>query len=391
MFKNYDVAISFVGQGWMQGNVIGFGVLSPSETDRANDDDFRFGHLGYDLKAQTCGLKNRFTSEDGFSVRDFFTPKIVLELRMNEWWIGYQDESHLNEFIAHLHSREAGTKNSAVELTATTDRNTYEQKCNSLLRHIKRGDIYEINYCIDFVGRSENFDPAVAFGQLNDLADAPMSVLYKNGDSWLMCASPERYISRKGNKLISQPIKGTIRRGTTEAEDEQLRLQLQNDPKERSENVMIVDLVRNDLSRIANKGSVKVSELFGVYPFKTVHQMISTVEAHIGSDVTLNEIVNATFPMGSMTGAPKISAMKLAEQHEEMSRGIYSGSVGCVLPNGDFDFNVVIRSIAWNASTGHVSAKAGSAITANSVPEKEYEECLLKAKAMMQALNPASL
>jgi len=388
LFKNYNIALSFAGDGWAHGNLIGLGSIEEFSGFVEQKDDYIFGHVGYDFKSKTSPVENHYLAQDGFNDCHFFVPRLILESRNEEWWIGYFEEEDYAEFIRLFNPDMHNASNGTIELNAVTNWKTYQQNCDSLLRHIHRGDIYEINYCLDFVGESNSIDPVSVFERLNEIADAPMSVLYKNGGSWLICASPERYISRSANTVISQPIKGTIRRGATEAEDVLLQKKLQSDPKECSENVMIVDLVRNDLSRIAEKGSVQVTELFGTYPFKTVHQLISTVRCEVDASTSFEEIINATFPMGSMTGAPKINAMKLAEHYEEMSRGIYSGSVGCILPNGDFDFNVVIRSITWNSATGLVSAKAGGAITANSVPEKEYEECLLKARAMMHALNP---
>lgn len=397
VFCHYEVAISCAGRGWNEPSLLAFGVLASTEKyegprlERLNrlcseHRDYVFGHAGYGLRSETESIRNGHANEDGFSDLFFFVPKIVLRRHNEEWLAGWLNENDLAEFEQLLHAPPVQHEHVSNALRATTDWSVYRQQCESLLRHIHRGDIYEINYCIDFTAKNA-IDPVQVFQRLNALADAPMSAFYRNGNSWLMCASPERFIARTGNTLISQPIKGTIRRGKDEAEDEQLRRTLFNDPKERSENVMIVDLVRNDLSRIAERGSVHVPELFGIHTFKTVHQMISTVQCTVKPTITPGEILRATFPMGSMTGAPKISAMNLAETHESQSRGIYSGSVGYILPNGDFDFNVVIRSVTWNAATQHVSAKAGSAITANSVPEKEYEECLLKAKAMMSALE----
>ncbi|MGM0572458.1 MAG: chorismate-binding protein, partial [Bacteroidota bacterium] len=166
-----------------------------------------------------------------------------------------------------------------------------------------------------------------------------------------------------------------------------LRKTLAADPKERSENVMIVDLVRNDLSRTAQKDSVKVEELFGVYAFQQVHQMISTVTSRLDPGVHYLDAIKKAFPMGSMTGAPKYRAMQLIDHYEDSCRGIYSGSVGYISPEKDFDFNVVIRSIVYNQINKYLSYTAGGAITAASIPEKEYEECLLKAKAMEKALQ----
>jgi para-aminobenzoate synthetase component 1 len=207
------------------------------------------------------------------------------------------------------------------------------------------------------------------------------------GDQFLISASPERFLKKEGSRIISQPIKGTTRRGQNETEDNELKEQLKNDPKERAENVMITDLVRNDLSRFAQKGTVKVDELCGLYTVKTVHQMISTVSCQVSENVGLAKILRSTFPMGSMTGAPKVSSMQLIERYENMRRGLYSGSVGYVTPDGDFDFNVVIRSLQYNAPKKYLSAMVGGAITSGSIPEKEYEECLLKVEALRKALS----
>ncbi len=279
--------------------------------------------------------------------------------------------------------------NGKILLNAHLSKEAYIEKTLDLLRHIQRGDIYEVNFCQGFSAQTKVFNPANAYLKLIEFTDAPFGALYKHEDSWLICGSPERYISRTGDTVISQPIKGTRKRSTDPSIDEHLKEELKNDPKERSENVMIVDLVRNDLSRFALPGSVEVSELFGIYTFKTVHQMISTVSCKVSSETTNAEILHKTFPMGSMTGAPKRRAVEIAEQYETQSRGIYSGTIGMITPEGDFDFNVVIRSITWNAKTGYLSVMAGSAVTSLSDPEKEYEECMLKLEAMKHVIESA--
>jgi para-aminobenzoate synthetase component 1 len=228
------------------------------------------------------------------------------------------------------------------------------------------------------------------FEKLNKISAAPFSAFSKFGNYFLLCASPERYIQKKGNKLMSQPIKGTAKRSQNKLEDEQLKTELSNNLKEKSENVMIVDLVRNDLSQIAKRGTVKVDELQTIYSFKQVHQMISTISCELKENITFSDILRSTFPMGSMTGAPKISAMKLIEEFESTKRGLYSGAVGYISPNGDFDFNVVIRSIIYNSENMYLSFMVGSAITDKAIAEQEYEECLLKAKALFEVLESAN-
>ena len=201
-----------------------------------------------------------------------------------------------------------------------------------------------------------------------------------------MCASPERFLKKIKNTILSQPIKGTSKRGNNIKEDEEEKKALQLNEKERSENTMIVDLVRNDLSKICTEGSVMVKEYLKIYSFPQVHQMISTISGNLRENISFSEILSATFPMGSMTGAPKKRVMELIEQYEKTKRGLFSGTVGYINPGGDFDFNVVIRSILYNEENNYLSIQAGSAITFKSDPHKEYEECNIKIEAMRQAL-----
>jgi para-aminobenzoate synthetase component 1 len=168
--------------------------------------------------------------------------------------------------------------------------------------------------------------------------------------------------------------------------DEALKKELKNNPKEIAENVMIVDLVRNDLSRFPRIKSVKTIELCKLYSFDTVHQLISTIKAELKHNVSLYKVTKNLFPMGSMTGAPKISACQIIDEVENFKRGIYSGTVGFISPNNNHDFNVVIRSILFNSNNKTVSVSVGGAITIQSIPEAEFDECLLKLKAINQSI-----
>ncbi len=263
----------------------------------------------------------------------------------------------------------------------------YLQAVSHIQEDILNGEVYELNLCQEFYAEQAVLEPVALFQQLNAASPTPFAGFYKWEDHYLLCASPERFLRREGNTLLSQPIKGTIRRGNFPETDAQQRHTLLHDEKERAENLMIVDLVRNDLARVAETGTVQVPELFGLYPFRHVWQMISSVQAQARPGTDLVDALQAAFPMGSMTGAPKIRAMQLIEQYERTRRGLYSGSIGYVLPNGDFDFNVVIRSLQYRRDTGYLSFQVGSAITYDSVPEREYEECLLKAQAMLEVLG----
>jgi para-aminobenzoate synthetase component 1 len=347
------------------------------------------GYFGYDLKNELEVLTS--DNPDAVDMPDafFFEPEIWIEANNGKVCFRSNDIDLVEK------AREALTEEVVLEpkadqpivLRPLTDRNRYIESVESLQRHLHRGDIYEANYCMQYVGKAADFDPLQKFLTLQQLTEAPYSVFAKLGEHYVLCASPERFLKNEGGKLTSQPIKGTIKRSADLIIDAHLSDKLRNDPKEQSENVMIVDLVRNDLSRVAARGSVKVDELFGMYPFKTVHHMISTVTAQLDPNHSYMDAIKACFPMGSMTGAPKISAMKCIEAHEDFRRGAYSGGFGWIDPNGNFDFNVMIRTLFYNKSTSVLSFAVGSAITIKALPENEYEECLLKAKALMQALD----
>jgi para-aminobenzoate synthetase component 1 len=277
-------------------------------------------------------------------------------------------------------------KNLSIELKQRFNKDEYIRTIKKLKNHIQQGNIYEINFCHEFYSNS-SIDPINIYLKLNEISPSPFSSYYKLKDKYLMSASPERFLKKVKNKIISQPIKGTIKRGLDKKEDTYLKDKLYNDPKEKAENVMIVDLVRNDLSRTAKKGSVKVEELFGIYGFSQVFQMISTITSEVEDDANIIDIIKNAFPMGSMTGAPKVRVMQLIEEYEKTKRGLYSGSVGFITPENDFDFNVIIRSILYNQSRNYVSFTVGGAITSLADPEKEYEECMLKAEAMIKVFK----
>lgn len=357
--------------------------------------DWLFGFFTYDLKNEI----NKLSSEnfDGLSFPSihFFRPRYVIALRDTECEI-YFDSQHDNkksvdklfeEIISEKKYGASSYLEGNIEIKQRINRNEYLEDVKEVLAHIRRGDIYELNYCQEFYSDKAVINPAETYLQLNDFSPMPFSCFYRLGEKCLMCASPERFLKKTGDKIIAQPIKGTIARGKNEAEDFLQKEKLLSDEKERAENVMIVDLVRNDLSRTAKKNSVQVEELFEIYSFPNLHQMISTIISEKRDDVYWTDVIHHAFPMGSMTGAPKIRAMQLIEQYEKTKRGLFSGSVGYVTPEEDFDFNVVIRSMLYDADKKYLSFMAGSAITANSNPEKEYEECLLKAAAFFKIFS----
>ncbi|MEL4308389.1 aminodeoxychorismate synthase component I [Joostella sp. CR20] len=356
--------------------------------------DWIFGYLTYDLKNDTENLTS--SNYDGLVFPDlfFFQPKRLLLLKENAVEFHYlaMIDDEINDDYEQIINTEveaifAETNSSPLKIKLRIHKDAYLEKIEKMLAHIHRGDIYEANFCQEFYAEDATIHPIKTFENLNAISKPPFATFLKHQHNYLLSASPERYIRKEGTQIISQPIKGTAKRAQTPQEDALLVKALETDTKERSENVMIVDLVRNDLSRIAEKGSVKVEELCKVYTFMQVHQMISTIKAEVSPTTNPVDIIKVAFPMGSMTGAPKLSAMKIIEALEETKRGLYSGAVGYFNPNGDFDFNVIIRSILYNEEKQYVSFSAGSAITSKSIPEKEYEECLVKAKAMREVLE----
>ena len=348
-----------------------------------------FGLLSYDLKNQTEALTSSHTDNIGFPLLYFFKPRYIIEIRNGKVTFNrnYPESFDLYERIMQAQPTQVHNSPNQISLKARTAGEKYLSNVIGIKEQIKAGDFYEMNYCCEFFAEHSAIDPLVVFNKLNTSARAPFSTFLKLNDKYLLCSSPERFLKKTGHRIISQPIKGTIRKGTDEAENKLLRAQLLNSEKERAENVMIVDLVRNDLAKHARPGTVRVDELFGIYEFPTVHQMISTVSAELQEDVHPVDVIRDAFPMGSMTGAPKVEVMKNIEAYEDQKRGLYSGSVGYFTPDGDFDLNVVIRSIFYNAATEYVSIQVGSAITYDADPAAEYDELLLKAQGMLDALD----
>jgi para-aminobenzoate synthetase component 1 len=357
---------------------------------QSQTNDWLFGYLSYDLKNDIEDLKSN--NCDGLQFPDlyFFQPKKIFLLKGNQLEIHYLymcDDEIDSDFDEILSLTSSFQRPTSCIIKQRISKENYLSKVEKMLAHIHRGDIYEANFCMEFYAENAIIDTLEIYKKLNAISEPPFAVYFKNNSDYLLCASPERYLKKEGLKVISQPIKGTAKRSFDIESDEISKSELENNPKERSENIMIVDLVRNDLSKTATKASVNVEELCQIYTFKQVHQMISTIVSEVENTISPVEIIQTTFPMGSMTGAPKISAMNIIENLEETKRGLYSGAVGYFTPNGDFDFNVVIRSILYNAKNQYLSFSVGSAITSKSIPESEYEECLLKAKAMFEVLQ----
>ncbi len=370
-----------------------FGML---KTFSDQNQDWIFGSMSYDVKNnenKPSQLKKPAKADHiKMPLMHFYIPEIVFVIHKTKLSIGIagnaDTKQQAEKVISDIKNFPVSEKTpkASPEIKHRVSRKDYLQNAEKIKKHILRGDIYEMNYCIEFFAHDE-IDPLNTYLNLARKNPSPFSCFHKTEDRFLISSSPERFLAKRKNKLISQPIKGTIRRGETPETDEQLKKQLRHDPKERSENIMIVDLVRNDLSRSAEKGTVKVEELCGIYSYPQVHQMISTISCFLHPDRHFTEAIKEAFPMGSMTGAPKISAMQIIDHFETTKRGLYSGAVGYITPEKDFDFNVVIRSILYNSCQKYLSFMTGSALTMASDPEKEYEECLLKARSMAHVLG----
>ncbi len=349
-----------------------------------------FGHLGYDVIKNNVVNHTAFDNDVDFGDGFFFIPEILLHLKDDRLTIESEHHNTIEIFnaIKGQDSFIARSLQGNISFEYGISRDEYKAKIHDLKSHILRGDCYEINFCQHFFTSNVSIDPVFYYYRLAEISPNPFAAFYKLNDKYCLCASPERFLKKNGTTLYSQPIKGTSKRDLNDAAaDLKSKQHLMNSEKEKSENVMIVDLVRNDLSKICTEGSVHVKELFGIYSFPQVHQMISTIEGEIEPGTKWTDIIKACFPMGSMTGAPKIKVMELIARYEHFTRGLFSGSIGYITPEGDFDFNVVIRSLFYDETKKIISFKAGGGITFNSDPDMEYEECMLKAEAIISILK----
>jgi para-aminobenzoate synthetase component 1 len=352
-----------------------------------NKDGWLFGHLGYDLKNEIESLSSNNQDNINFPDLFFFEPQIVIRLGEKEMSIEAGNPEEVWDEIKDSKPRYSATPEK-INIKTRISKQEYCEIITRLKQHILRGDCYEINFCRESYAENAVIDPTEVYKKLSALSPNPFSALYRLNNQWLLCASPERYLKKKGNQILTQPIKGTAKRNRQQAEeDERQKLDLYKSPKDRSENVMVVDLVRNDLAKICRKGTVNADELYGIYSFPQVHQMISTVSGRLKNNISFAGIIKATFPMGSMTGAPKKKVMELIERYEKTKRGLFSGALGYINPQSDFDFNVVIRSILYNAEKKFLSFQTGSGITFYSDAEKEWDECEIKAEAMQNVLR----
>lgn len=393
LYHNYDLIAAFGAVNQIK-SVQGLSSFNQLRHFHQSNTDWLFGYLAYDLKNELEDLQSQNTDRIKLPDMQFFKPEILVLLNNKQLKVLVQEQHMHSETIKEyleiiFCEKESKTeeKHTKVEIKHRITKQQYITAINHIRQHIKQGDIYELNFCQEFYAEDIDIDASSVFQKLIRKSPTPFSAFQRFNNVYLMSASPERFLQKKGKQIIAQPIKGTARRRKKSSEDLQAKLKLQNDQKERAENIMIVDLVRNDLAHTAKKNSVQVEELCKIYSFEQVHQMISSIRSELDEGYDFVDVLQTCFPMGSMTGAPKIRAMQLIEQYEQSKRGIYSGAVGYITPDGDFDFNVVIRSLVYNRNLKYLSFIAGGAITYLSEAEKEYAESLLKAEAIREILS----
>lgn len=367
------------------GDFLFLGNEKLNEDELWNKTSWKVGILGYDLKNRFENLTSQNPAFFPLPDSCFFSPDWILTIHPDgisspnpipEKWITEIDQQII-----------PFEKKVSCKTVPQLYKEEYLEKVAAIQQQIIEGNTYEANFCQAYSGEFDSWDPIGAFLKLNQLSKMPFAALFKANSTWLVSASPERFLKKSGNRLISQPIKGTISRDIDPIKDHENRLHLLTSEKERAENLMITDLMRNDLAKVSQTGSVEVEELFGIYALPRVFQMISTVRSELLPNTSFKEIMEATFPMGSMTGAPKISTMEILDQLESFKRGWFSGAFGWIDDRGDFDFSVVIRSIIADLEVKKLYFGVGSAITIDASASHEYEECALKAQAIFELLR----
>lgn len=342
-----------------------------------------FAHFNFEFGERVSSESADLT---GFPRSVLFQPVHLLELVEDGVIIHL---SNLSDDALLQQIEEAETQPTEIntgDIENVISKETYISSLEKILQHIQRGDCYEMNYCQAFTAEIQAH-PVQLFLNLIQASPNPFAAFYRYKNNYCICASPERFLMKTGSHLLSQPIKGTTPRGKTPEEDKAFYEMLRNSEKDKKENVMVVDLVRNDLNRVCVAGSVKVPALFAVKSFPGVHQMESTIVGNLREDKDAVDALAATFPMGSMTGAPKHRVLQITREFESQQRGLFSGTIGYFTPDRDFDFNVVIRSIFYDIDKSKVAFLAGGGITHKSIPEKEYEESLLKTRAIRKVLT----
>lgn len=350
-------------------------------------ENYRFGVLSYDLRLQLEILPDQHRKDQLLPDVAFFDAEVVISCANGvvRWERGSPEQLWGASIPEALEPQSV-----SWNFHTAMERDQYLEAFERVQQLLQQGDLYEMNLCRPFwspIPEQAAHQTESLFLHLLRTNPAMQSGYFRCGHHVVISSSPERFLCKRGMQLLSEPIKGTTARHPNSEEDQRRKELLRNHPKERSENVMIVDLVRNDLSRLCTPGSVVVDELFAIRTLAKVHQMVSIVRGELEANLPFSQILQATFPMGSMTGAPKVAAMREIDRLEVFRRGWYSGSLGYFTPQNSFDFNVLIRSVVINLQERKALVGAGGAITIQSEAEAEFHETELKALSTIHAMG----
>jgi para-aminobenzoate synthetase component 1 len=355
-----------------------------------NDDEKWFGYLSYELGGDFEKIPNTKNSHINLPKIHLIKFGLIFEFNHDKKTLKtfYQNQKQLDEALNYK-AEEALAKTSEVKnIISNFSDDSYLSAIVDIKKMIADGDFYQTNLTRKFFGeltkknnQKENF---ALFSKLTKSSPANYSAFLKLDETFVISSSPELFLKVKNGKISSRPIKGTAARGLNAKQDVKNKLNLKNSPKERAENLMIIDLVRNDLARICKAGSVEVKKLFDITTYKTIHHMSSEVHGKINSNYNSFEAIKSCFPPGSMTGAPKIKAMEIAAKKERINRGIYSGAIG-YLSAQEANMSVVIRTLI--IQNNQFEFQVGGAITFDSDPKSELEEIFNKAMGIMNLLE----
>lgn len=360
---------------------------NPQDILSSKQDELFFFHFNYDLKnvLEPCLNSNNPSVIDVNQVY-IQNPEVILYSKDNQiYYINVLGQFSQEDRFDLLNGK-LSKKEYHINIRANWAKKDYSKAFNQCMEYLEQGHIYEMNLCQEYSIEKFNVEPEQFFIDLNNQAKSPFASCMKVNNYYIFSASPERFIYNKDKHLVSQPIKGTRPRKWTKEEDNAQKKALLNSIKETSENKMIVDLVRNDLSLFAKKGSVRVDELCKIYSFPNVHQMISSVSCELENHSKIWNAILGAFPMGSMTGVPKMRCMEIIDELESFSRGSYSGTIGFSMP-GFIDSNVLIRSVFYNKSEDIARCVIGGAITIRSNMDEEFEECQVKINGIVKVLG----
>lgn len=354
------------------------------------------GYFSYDLLHLLEDIPSRTVDDIGFPDchMAFYDTVIAFDNHENKGYIVSITENKVDDVIellkkvgtAHPISTQysIGADSNTPLQTSTFTKEAYIKAIQKAMEYIAAGDIYQVNLSQRFLTEVDTA-PYDLYLRLREASPAPFSAYLDFGKAAVLSSSPERFLKVDGKSIETSPIKGTRPRGKNPEEDKRLKKELEQSEKDRSEHIMIVDLERNDLGKVCKYGTVRVKDEMDIQSFAQVHHMVSTVVGELKEGIGLMDIMKATFPGGSITGAPKVRAMEIIEELEPVKRGVYTGSIGYIGFNGKMDMNIAIRTLS--VKDGNAFFSVGGGIVADSDPKAEYQETLDKAKGMIEALR----